>query len=131
MIFAGMPSAEAQECAAELLAKVGLGDRMLHKPVQMSGGQQQRVAIARALANAPSILLADEPTGNLDRKTGSQIIDLMHEINRSENVTVITATHDHKMLAVSDRIAWIRDGSVERYVRREEVEIKEGHTRAR
>ena len=131
MIFAGMQAAEAQEKAVELLSKVGLGDRLLHKPVQMSGGQQQRVAIARALANAPSILLADEPTGNLDRNTGSQIIELMREINESEGVTVITATHDHKMLAVSDRIAWIRDGKVERYVRREDVEITEGHTRAR
>jgi putative ABC transport system ATP-binding protein len=88
------------------------------------------VAIARSLANSPAILLADEPTGNLDLKTGEQIIELLREINDSDGVTVITATHDHKMLAVSDRIAWIRDGKVEKYVKRDQVEIKEGHTRA-
>ena len=129
MIFAGMQQAEAQDKAVKLLTKVGLGDRVLHKPVQMSGGQQQRVAIARSLANDPSILLADEPTGNLDANTGTQIIELLREINENEGVTVITATHDHKMLAVSDRIAWIRDGRIERYQSRDEIEIKEGHAR--
>jgi putative ABC transport system ATP-binding protein len=129
MIFAGMQQAEAQEKAVKLLTRVGLGDRVLHKPVQMSGGQQQRVAIARSLANDPSILLADEPTGNLDANTGTQIIELLREINENEGVTVITATHDHKMLAVSDRIAWIRDGRIERYQSRDEIEIKEGHAR--
>jgi len=129
MIFAGMQQSEAQDKAVKLLTKVGLGDRVLHKPVQMSGGQQQRVAIARSLANDPSILLADEPTGNLDANTGTQIIELLREINEKEGVTVITATHDHKMLAVSDRIAWIRDGKIERYQHRDEIEIKEGHAR--
>jgi putative ABC transport system ATP-binding protein len=129
MIFAGMQQAEAQEKAVKLLTRVGLGDRVLHKPVQMSGGQQQRVAIARSLANDPTIVLADEPTGNLDANTGTQIIELLRELNQSEGVTVITATHDHKMLAVSDRIAWIRDGKVERYQKREDIEIKEGHAR--
>jgi putative ABC transport system ATP-binding protein len=131
MIFAGMQPAEAQDKAAGLLERVGLGDRLLHKPVQMSGGQQQRVAIARSLSNSPSILLADEPTGNLDAKTGEQIIELLRSINDEEDVTVITATHDHKMLSVSDRIAWIRDGRVERYQRREELTIKEGHARVK
>jgi putative ABC transport system ATP-binding protein len=126
MLFAGMIQADAQDKSVELLTKVGLGDRILHKPVQMSGGQQQRVAIARALANDPAIILADEPTGNLDVKTGHQIIDLLRVINESEEVTVITATHDHKMLSVSDRIAWIRDGQVERYQKRDEIEITEG-----
>jgi putative ABC transport system ATP-binding protein len=126
MLFAGMIQADAQDKAVELLTKVGLGDRVLHKPIQMSGGQQQRVAIARALANDPAIVLADEPTGNLDVKTGRQIIELLKKINESEEVTVITATHDHKMLSVSDRIAWIRDGQVERYQKRDELEITEG-----
>jgi len=97
----------------------------------MSGGQQQRVACARALANSPAIVLADEPTGNLDRKTGEEIINLLKELNKTAGVTVITATHDHKMLAVSDRIAWVRDGKIERFQDRGEIEIKEGSMQAR
>ena len=130
MIFAGLQQAEAQDKAVGLLKKVGLGDRLLHKPVQMSGGQQQRVAIARSFANDPSIILADEPTGNLDAHTGTQIIELLRDLNKSEGVTIITATHDHKMLSVSDRIAWIRDGRVERYERREDITITEGGIKA-
>ena len=131
MLFADMVQAEAQDKAVALLGKVGLGDRVFHKPVQMSGGQQQRVAVARALANDPAIVLADEPTGNLDSTTGRQIIDLLREINESEGVTVITATHDHKMLAVSDRIAWLTDGAIERYVSRDALDIQEGRADAR
>ena len=130
MTFAGMLQADAQDKAVELLKKVGLGDRILHKPVQMSGGQQQRVAIARALANDPAIVLADEPTGNLDATTGAQIIELLRELNEEFGVTVITATHDYKMLSVSDRIAWIRDGKLVRYAAREEIDIEEGHIEA-
>lgn len=126
MTFAGMQQADAQDKAVEILKKVGLGERLLHKPVEMSGGQQQRVACARALANDPAILLADEPTANLDRATGEQIIDLLREINATEGVTIITATHDHKMLAASDRIAWVRDGKIDRMQSRDEIEIKEG-----
>lgn len=126
MTFSGMQHAEAQDKAVALLKRVGLGDRILHKPLQMSGGQQQRVAVARALANDPAILLADEPTANLDKNTGFQIIELMREINESEGVTIITATHDHKMLTISDRIAWVRDGLIERYQLRSEIDIKEG-----
>ena len=126
MTFAGLLSSEAQEKASHKLSLVGLGDRLLHKPTEMSGGQQQRVAIARALANDPAIVLADEPTANLDKKTGRQIIDLLKEINEKERVTVITATHDFKMLSVSDRIAWIRDGAIEKIVNRDEIEIDEG-----
>jgi putative ABC transport system ATP-binding protein len=126
MLFAGTPQADAQDKAAALLEKVGLGQRIFHKPVQMSGGQQQRVAIARSLANSPSILLADEPTGNLDAKTGEDIIHLLKTLNESEGVTVISATHDHKMLAVSDRIAWIRDGRVERVEERGNINIQAG-----
>ncbi len=126
MTFAGMQQADAQDKAVELLKKVGLGERILHKPLQMSGGQQQRVAVARALANDPAILLADEPTANLDKRTGLQIIELMKQINQTERVTVITATHDHKMLDISDRIAWVRDGRIEKFQKRSELEIKEG-----
>ncbi len=126
MTFAGMPQDEAQDKAVELLKKVGLGERILHKPLQMSGGQQQRVACARALANSPAIILADEPTANLDRTTGAQIIDLLKELNETEGVSVITATHDHKMLAASDRIAWVRDGRIERIQDRDEIKIDVG-----
>jgi len=131
MLFADVPSSEAQDRAVELLRKVGLGERVLHKPVQMSGGQQQRVAVARALANNPAILLADEPTGNLDSATGHQIIELMRELNETEGVTVISATHDYKMLNVSDRIAWLTDGVIERFAARDELNIQEGSTDVR
>ena len=92
----------------------------------MSGGQQQRVAIARAFANDPAIILADEPTGNLDLQTGKLIIELLRQLNKERGVTIISATHDHKMLAVSDRILWIRDGKVDRIQKREELNIQEG-----
>ena len=131
MTFAGMPQDLAQDKAVEILEKVGLGERVLHKPLEMSGGQQQRVACARALANDPAIVLADEPTANLDRATGERIIELLSEINKSEGVTIITATHDHKMLSASDRIAWVRDGRIERIQDRDEIEIKEGDMRVR
>jgi len=130
MLFAGMTQADAQDKAAGLLRRVGLGDRIFHKPKQMSGGQQQRVACARALANDPAIILADEPTGNLDVNTGRQIIELLRDLNQVEGVTVISATHDHKMLSVSDRIAWIRDGRLERMQYRDEIKIEEGRAEA-
>ncbi|RKY64301.1 MAG: ABC transporter ATP-binding protein [Candidatus Latescibacterota bacterium] len=126
MIFAGMTSDDAREKAAALLEKVGLGDRLLHKPYELSGGQQQRVAVARAMANDPAIILADEPTGNLDLKTGTEIIELLKQMNEESGVTIISATHDHKMLSVSDRVLWIRDGRVERIVNREELQIEVG-----
>jgi putative ABC transport system ATP-binding protein len=126
MIFAGLPTSEAQEKAREILNRVELGHRLMNKPSEMSGGQQQRVAIARAFANDPAIILADEPTGNLDLQTGKLIIELLRALNREKGVTVISATHDHKMLAVSDRIFWIRDGQVDRIQRRDELNIQEG-----
>src|SRR5256885_6561768 len=114
MIFAGMPTADAQDKAAEILKRVELGHRLMNKPTEMSGGQQQRVAIARAFANDPSIILADEPTGNLDLNTGRHIIELLRQMNQERGVTIISATHDHKMLAVSDRIIWISHCNIER-----------------
>src|SRR5687768_14621864 len=126
MIFAGLNTAEAQEKAAGILNRVELGHRLLNKPGELSGGQQQRVAIARAFANDPAIILADEPTGNLDLQTGKLIIELLRELNRERGVTIISATHDHKMLSVSDRILWIRDGRVDRIQRRDELHIEEG-----
>ncbi|HYO07394.1 MAG TPA: ABC transporter ATP-binding protein [Tepidisphaeraceae bacterium] len=126
MIFAGARTDEAQERAAEILRRVELGHRLSNRPAEMSGGQQQRVAIARAFANDPAIILADEPTGNLDLQTGKLIIELLRGLNREKGVTIISATHDHKMLAVSDRILWIRDGQVDRIQRRDELKIEEG-----
>ncbi len=125
-IFRGAPDSEAMDAAGKTLTRVGLGDRLDHRPDQLSGGQQQRVAIARALVNDPAILLADEPTANLDLKTGSDIINLMKELSVEQGVTVITATHDHKMLANSDRVLRIRDGMVDRIDRREDIQIEEG-----
>ncbi|HDI74339.1 MAG: ABC transporter ATP-binding protein [Thermoprotei archaeon] len=124
MIFAGVPREQRIKKAIELLNAVGLGDRLHHKPGELSGGQQQRVAIARALANDPAIVLADEPTGNLDLNTGLEIINLMRTLNKEKGVTVITATHDLKMIDVSDRIVYIRDGKIERIETRAEVAVE-------
>lgn len=126
MIFAGMTTQDAMDKGVELLSLVGLGDRVRHKPLELSGGQQQRVACARALANDPAIILADEPTGNLDLRTGKEIIELLRQLNQEKGVTVISATHDLKMLDVSDRIIWIRDGIVDKIERRDEVDIEVG-----
>ena len=126
MLFAGMHPDDARGKGAEILGMVGLGDRIFHRPFQMSGGQQQRVAIARAMANAPAIVLADEPTGNLDLHTGREIIELLLDLKARLGVTVISATHDVKMLDVSDRVVWIRDGRIERIERREELTISVG-----
>jgi putative ABC transport system ATP-binding protein len=126
MVFGGMNNDEAIEKGIQLLELVGLGDRYLHKPSELSGGQQQRVAVARALANDPAIILADEPTGNLDLKTGEEIIALLKQLSRERNVTVISATHDFKMLNVSDQVVWIRDGRVDKIENRDELSISLG-----
>ena len=126
MIFAGMGADEMLDRGRELLELVGLGDRWNHKPYELSGGQQQRVAIARALANSPAIILADEPTGNLDLRTGREIIELLKELNERDEVTIISATHDLKMIEASDRVVHIRDGKVERIDRREDLSIDVG-----
>jgi len=114
LIYLGKSEAEATRRATEVLGYVGLDERLEHKPGELSGGQQQRVAIARALANDPAIILADEPTANLDMHTGEEIIRLLSNLSRDQGVTVITATHDHKMLAASNRIVWIEGGKVAR-----------------
>ena len=126
MLFANVDQDSARDKAVEILQRVGLGERLFHRPGRMSGGQQQRVAIARAMANDPAIVLADEPTGNLDLHTGEQIILLLKKLSQELGVTVISATHDHKMLDLCDRVAWIRDGAVERLERREDLTIKVG-----
>jgi putative ABC transport system ATP-binding protein len=131
MVFAGLNSDTSVEKGMQLLDLVGLGDRFNHKPYELSGGQQQRVAVARALANDPAIILADEPTGNLDLTTGEEIIALLKNLSQERGVTVISATHDFKMLNVSDRVIWIRDGRVDKIEDREELSISIGQIDSR
>jgi len=131
LLLSGMDVAAANEKAKEVLATVGLGDRVHHRPDELSGGQQQRVAIARALANDPGIILADEPTGNLDTRTGEEIIDRLSRLSKERGVTIISATHDHKMLSVSDRVVSIRDGRVEKMELRSQLTIQVGSIEAK
>ena len=128
-IFAGMSTADGEKRAMECLEIVGLGDRAHHLPSELSGGQQQRVAIARAFVNSPRIILADEPTGNLDSNTGQTIIDFMKKLQAEMGSTIITVTHDDKMLTACDRMAWIRDGALERIANREDIDIRMGSIR--
>lgn len=126
MTFAGTPYDTATDKAMDLLNLVGLDGRHAHKPSELSGGQQQRVAVARALANDPAIILADEPTGNLDLTTGEDIITLLKKLSSERDVTVISATHDYKMLNVSDKVIWIRDGLIDKIQNREDLNIRTG-----
>ena len=126
MAFAGTTGDKARDRGMDLLELVGLAERWFHKPIEMSGGQQQRTAIARAMANNPSVLLCDEPTGNLDLKTGAEIHDCLMRLNRERNVTIICATHDHRLINMADRIMWIRDGMIERFVDRSDVTVETG-----
>ena len=111
LIYANMSEKKRHERVEEMLIKVGLEDRMYHYPNQLSGGQQQRVAIARAIATNPTILLADEPTGALDQKTGAQVMNLFHELN-DEGRTIIMITHDAKIASHASRIVRILDGNI-------------------
>ncbi len=124
MSFAGVRSDIANKRAMSLLELVGLRDVWNHRPIEMSGGQQQRVAIARSMANNPSILLADEPTANLDLETGEEILKILKKLNEEKGVTIICATHDYRMLNVCDRIMWMRDGRVNRIAKREDVNVE-------
>ncbi len=126
LLFSGLTTHEAEARASEVLTEVGLGDRLHHRPDELSGGQQQRVAVARGLSMEPAIMLADEPTANLDLHTGEQIINLLRRLCDTHGVTVITATHDHKMLDKSDRILWIKDGQRDRLENRSDIDIRVG-----
>ena len=125
-LFSGASPNQARDDAAAILDRVGLGHRLDHTPAEVSGGQQQRIAIARALVNKPAIVLADEPTGNLDLKTGEEIIQLLNEMKQTLGITVMAATHDMKMLSFSDTVVWIKDGAVDRIGTKDEVQIQIG-----
>jgi putative ABC transport system ATP-binding protein len=120
LVYAGVSKQDRLDRARRALERVELGDRLHHRPNQLSGGQRQRVAIARALVNNPSILLADEPTGNLDTKTGNEIMALFASLHRSGN-TIIVVTHEPDIAALAERAIHIRDGQVEKDVRRVEM----------
>ena len=113
LIYAGVDKRERRQRATVLLKKFGLADRLYHQPSQLSGGQQQRVAIARALVNSPAILLADEPTGNLDTASGGEVMDILEDLNRHEGATVIVITHEHEVAARAHRVLILRDGMLD------------------
>jgi putative ABC transport system ATP-binding protein len=126
MAFSGTPTDEARTRGMGLLDLVGLKDRWFHRPIEMSGGQQQRVAIARSMANLPAILLCDEPTANLDLKTGADILEILKHLNKERGITIVCATHDHRLLNVCDRMMWIRDGRIERVEDRANITVRVG-----
>jgi putative ABC transport system ATP-binding protein len=113
LLLAGRPPKQARQRAHELLGLVGLKERTRHRPYQLSGGEMQRVAIARALVNDPTVLLADEPTGNLDSHTGSEILSLLTSYCRDQQKTLLLATHDHGAAAMTDRVLQLRDGNLQ------------------
>jgi len=112
MVFQGYSREEREKKARELLEMVGLGDRINHKPSELSGGQRQRVAIARALCNDPEVILADEPTGNLDSKTGKTVMDFLRDLHQKEGRTIIVVTHDKKVADFADRMLYLKDGKI-------------------
>jgi putative ABC transport system ATP-binding protein len=116
MRYAGVSARERVDRARAALQSVGLGERMYHRPTELSGGQQQRVAIARALVNDPAILMADEPTGNLDSKSGKEIMELILSLNRERGTTIIIVTHDPNIGAQTNRVLRLRDGLMEEAV---------------
>jgi len=112
MIFQGIPADKREKRAEKLLRLVQLEGRMNHKPTELSGGEQQRVAIARSLANDPNVILADEPTGNLDSKTGRIVMDFLKDLNKKEGKTIVMVTHDAELAKHADRIAYLKDGVI-------------------
>ncbi|GFZ22119.1 peptide ABC transporter ATP-binding protein [Lacrimispora indolis] len=112
MLYAGVPKAERREWAEELLALVDMSDRAKHRPNELSGGQKQRIAIARAMANDPSIILADEPTGALDSKTGRMVMDIFHELHEKQGKTIILITHNPELADETERIITLSDGNI-------------------
>lgn len=129
LILAGLSREKQKERAIDVLELVGLSDRIYHKPRELSGGQKQRVAIARALANQPRLLLADEPTGNLDLQTGLKIVDLLRSINEETGVTILNSTHDLRMIEAADRICWLRGGQVENIQEKAKAQVLSDNTK--
>ena len=111
LIYRGIPSQKRQEMAMAALEKVGLADKAMHKPTELSGGQQQRVSVARALCGNPSLILADEPTGALDSKSGAEIMQMVHDLHKAGN-TIVIITHDLNIAKQAERIITIRDGKI-------------------
>ena len=112
LLYAGMPKKERRQRAEEALIQMGLGDRLYHEPTQLSGGQQQRVAIARGIVNKAPILMADEPTGNLDSKTSAEIMELFKKINEEEGITILLVTHEPEVAVYAKRIVHFKDGMI-------------------
>lgn len=123
MIFQRVPESVRIERGEKLLTSVGLGDRMHHKPQELSGGQQQRVAIARALANNPEMILADEPTGNLDTKTGQEIMNILTDLHIKKKTTIVLVTHDVDLVHHAERVIYLKDGAIDK--------IKKNHNKKR
>jgi len=122
----GVDKGEIRERVQEALGLVQLTGFENREPDQLSGGQRQRVALARALVTRPALLLADEPTGNLDSKTGKGIVDLLYKLRTERGVTIVSATHDHRMIDVSDRVVYLRDGRIEKIANREDIDVQVG-----
>ena len=128
LIYKGVPAAERREQALDALAKVGLKGREHHDPSELSGGQQQRAAIARALVGSPQVILADEPTGNLDTKLSLEIMELLKALNEDDHITIVMVTHEEDMAAYAQRVIWMVDGRVERDGPPAEVFGREGQS---
>ncbi len=128
MIFQHVPRAERERRAEELLRLVDLGERMNHRPTELSGGQQQRVAIARALALEPAVILADEPTGNLDSSTGETVMEFLKKLHKEKGTTIVLVTHDEHVAMHADRIAYLSDG---RIIKEETIKAHKAEKRAR
>jgi len=126
MEIIGINSKIAEKKAIQLLSMLGLSDRLFHKPTELSGGQQQRVAIARSLANDPEMILADEPTGNLDSKTGEFVMDFLYKVNKNKNTTIVLITHDLNLVHYADKIVYIKDGQIEKIVLNSNKKLKGG-----